>query len=138
MSLITETKKIIPPFLQKCEFQNQGNSILMGLFGNISMLILQNDMTQEICFRENKHFVPWDKKRYSNIYFLKTGKIVVSFKFLSKFFETFQQTDNFLLKFLFRFFRRMGNFFSNLWKIVNRWNVQLHWKRDFFWEEKLR
>ena len=60
-------KKNTPPFLQKSEFQNQGNSILMGLFGNISMLILQNDMTQEICFRENKHFVLWDKKGYSNI-----------------------------------------------------------------------
>ena len=37
-----------PEFLQQSEFQNQGISILIGLFGVISMLLLKNTMTQPI------------------------------------------------------------------------------------------
>ena len=50
-----------PEILQQSEFQNQGFSILIGLFGVISMLLLQNTMTQQIFFERNMQFLPLDK-----------------------------------------------------------------------------
>ena len=56
-----------PVSLHISQFQNQGNSILIGLFSITSMSISQNDMTQQTYFREKiGQFLLKDSKTISN------------------------------------------------------------------------
>ena len=67
-------RKIQLVFLRKSEFHNQGVSILIGLFGIISMSISRKDLMQQTFFREKVLFWPLDNLGQKN-YYIKTRKI---------------------------------------------------------------